>query len=144
MTELTLTTERTINAAPKAVFEAWLNPDMLRRFMRPNPAMPESPSKTEPVEGGRFEILMNVGDQMVPHTGTYREISPHNRIVFTWESPMSTDNSVVTLEFAPEDGGTHITLRHVRFPNQESRDNHLAGWGNILEALDRVIATATA
>lgn len=144
MTELTLTTERTINAAPKDVFAAWLNPDLLAKFMRPNPTMPESPSKTDPVEGGRFEILMNVGDQVIPHSGTYREISPNNRIVFTWESPMSTDNSVVTLDFAPKDGGTHITLNHVRFPNQESRDNHLGGWGHILTALDSVIETASA
>ena len=32
MTDLTLSVERTIQAAQKDVFDAWLNPDMLRRY----------------------------------------------------------------------------------------------------------------
>ena len=35
MTDLTLTVERTIKAPPATVFEAWLNPEMLRKFMMP-------------------------------------------------------------------------------------------------------------
>ena len=58
------------------------------------------------------------------------------RLAFTWESPMSTmEDSTVTIDFAPVDGGTRLTLSHVRFPSEESRANHEAGWGRIVETL---------
>ena len=48
MTDLSLTTSRTI-AAPRArVFDAWLDAKMLARFMKPMPEMPEPKSETDP------------------------------------------------------------------------------------------------
>lgn len=140
MTDLTLTTERTIKAPQKQVFDAWLDPAMLQRFMMPAPGMTVPKASNDPKTGGRFEILMKAGDNDIPHSGTYREITPHDRIVFTWESPFSVEDSTVTLTFAAVEGGTLVTLTHVRFPDAESRDNHLGGWNGILEKLDTQLA----
>ncbi len=142
MTDLTLMVERTIKAPPKDVFDAWLNPDMLRKFMRPGPGMTTPEASTDPKEGGRFDLVMKAGDDEIPHAGTYQEIKPHSRIKFTWESPFSADGSVVTLDFAPAGDGTHVTLTHERFVSEESRDNHNGGWTAILEALDETFAVA--
>ena len=141
MNDLNLKVERTINAAPTEVFNAWLNPEMLRQFMMPAAGMSVAKASNDPKEGGRFEIVMLAGENEIPHAGTYREISPHDRIVFTWESPFSVDDSTVTLTFMPTNEGTHLTLTHVRFSDAEARDNHQGGWIGILEALD---ATLTA
>lgn len=141
MTDLKLTVERTIKAAQADVFNAWLNPDMLRQFMMPAAGMSVPKASNDPKEGGRFEIVMLAGENEIPHAGTYREISPHDRIVFTWETPFSVDDSTVTLTFDPIEGGTQVTLTHVRFSDAETRDNHKGGWAGILKALD---ATLTA
>jgi uncharacterized protein YndB with AHSA1/START domain len=140
MTDLTLTVERTIKSAQADVFNAWLNPDMLRKFMMPAAGMTVPKASNDPKEGGRFEIVMLAGENEIPHAGTYREISPHDRIVFTWESPFSVEDSTVTLTFAPVDEGTHVTLTHVRFNDAEARDNHKGGWMGILETLDATLA----
>lgn len=140
MTDLTLTVERTIKAPQADVFNAWLNPEMLRRFMMPVPGMSVPKATSDAKTGGRFEILMVSGETEIPHSGTYREIDPHDRIVFTWESPFSVDESTVTLTFSPKDGGTHVTLTHTRFQNEETRDNHKGGWTGILGALDTALA----
>lgn len=140
MNDLTLTVERVIRAAPAEVFNAWLNPEMLRRFMMPAAGMSVPRAASDPKEGGRFEIVMRAGENEIPHAGTYREIRPHDRIVFSWESPFSVDDSTVTLTFAPVDGGTHVTLTHVRFRDAETRDNHKGGWVGILGALDATLA----
>jgi len=141
MTDLELTVERTIGAAPVDVFNAWLNPEMLRKFMMPASGMSVPKANNEPKEGGRFEIVMQAGEDQIPHAGTYREISPHSRIVFTWESPFSVDDSTVTLDFAPADEGTHVKLKHVRFADEESRNNHNGGWIGILAALNEALAS---
>lgn len=136
MTELSLAVSRTISAPASKVFEAWLDPQMIAKFMRPMPEMPAPDVKNDPVEGGRFDILMKAGDDEIPHAGTYQEISRYSRLVFTWESPFSVDGSTVTLDFDEVDGKTNVTLTHVKFPSEESRDNHKSGWTAILASLE--------
>lgn len=109
---------------------------MLRQFMMPAAGMSVPKASNDPKEGGRFEIIMKAGENEIPHGGTYREIKPHKRIVFTWESPFSVADSTVTLKFDPTADGTHVTLTHVRFPDEESSDNHKGGWTGILDALN--------
>ena len=140
MTELKLQVSKTINAAPEKVFNAWLDPEMLARFMLPGPNTSVPSASSDATVGGRFAILMKSGDDEIPHAGTYKEIDPHSRIVFTWESPYSSDDSTVTLDFAPREGGTLITLTHVKFPSEDSRDNHEGGWTQILTVLADVLA----
>lgn len=140
MTDLTMTTERTIKASQKTVFDAWLDPAMLARFMMPGPDMSVPVAKTEARVGGDFQITMHAGGNDIPHHGTYKEISPHERLIFTWFGPSPAEDSTVTLTFAPTADGTHVTLRHDRFINEESRDNHKNGWAGILTTLDSVLA----
>ncbi len=141
MTDLTLTCKRTIKAPPEAVFNAWLDPDIMAKFMFPSPEMHISESRSDPKVGGRFFVNM-VADRDLPHEGEYREITPHSRLVFTWEAPWSAPGTYVDLQFAPVTGGTEITLTHVRFVDEESRDNHKNGWNGILANLDNHLTGA--
>ena len=137
-TDLSLTATRTIAAAPERVFDAWLDPAMLMRFMQPGPGMTTPQAKTDPNIGGRFDLIMKKDDDEMPHGGVYKIIDRPNRLVFSWESPFSVEGSTVTLDFRPEGDGTHVTLTHIRFPNEESRDNHEGGWTAILARLAEV------
>ena len=137
MTDLTVCVSKIISAPAETLFDAWLDPDRLARFMLPKPGMPNPKVTCDPVVGGEFEILMDTGDQIVPHNGVYRIIERHTKIQFTWNSPFSTPDSIVTVEFRDlDDGNTEITINHVKFPSQESRDNHESGWSNILNVLE--------
>jgi len=140
MTDLSLTVSRNFKAAPQTVFDAWLNPEMLRQFMLPGEGTSVSSAENDPVEGGRFKIVMRAGDQDMPHKGTYTEISRHSRISFTWETPFSETPSDVRLTFTPNGGGTDVELYHNKFESEESRDNHKAGWGFILASLENVVS----
>lgn len=141
MTDLTVDITQTIHAPIKKVFEAWLNPKMLSNFILPMAGMPEPQVQTEPREGGSFTILMQVGDNKIPHTGTYLEISSPHRLVFSWVSPFSADGSTVSLTFRDvSDNKTKVELRHVRFIDEEHRDNHEGGWGHILDSLNSLFS----
>jgi len=137
MNDLICKLSRVINAPIDKVFDAWLDPQLLSRFMLPMPGMPQPKTEVDGREGGRFTIHMDVGGEIIPHSGTYLELDRPNRLVFSWESPFSTDGSTVTLEFTAQDKvKTRLELTHVRFIDEETRDNHEIGWGNILAALD--------
>ena len=138
--ELTLTVERRINAAPEAVFDAWLSPEMLARFMLPGAGMKTPDVTTDPREGGSYSILMKGAENEILHTGTYLEITRPSRLAFTWHSPFSVEGSTVALDFRPREGGTQVTLTHTRFENADLRDQHQGGWTRILEVLDEIFA----
>ncbi len=144
MTDLTLTIERTINAPQKAVFNAWLDPAMLARFMMPGPDMSVPVAKTDAIVGGGFEIVMHAGGNDIPHHGTYKEISPHDRLVFTWFGPSPAEDSTVTLTFEAVEGGTHVILRHDRFIDEQRRDDHKNGWTGILASLENALTQRAA
>jgi uncharacterized protein YndB with AHSA1/START domain len=142
MSELELTISRTIPASREAVFNAWLSPEILAKFMT-TPKGGSAPARVnnDPVKGGRFSIVMMNGEKEIPHAGTYLEIDPHSRLVFTWESPYSLDDSVVTIDLTePEPGKTDLKLRHVKFRSEEARDGHKDGWTTIVGNLDSILA----
>ena len=83
---------------------------------------------------------MQVGENKIPHTGTYLEISRPHRLVFTWESPFSSSGSTVTLKFRDEGNNkTNVELNHVKFIDEQHRKNHEGGWANILRCLNEII-----
>lgn len=142
MSELELTVNRTIPASREAVFNAWLSPKILAQFMT-TPMGGTKPTQVtnDPVKGGRFSIIMMNEDKEIPHAGTYLEIDPHSRLVFTWESPYSLDDSVVTIDLTePEPGKTDLKLRHVKFRSEQARDGHEEGWTAIIGNLVNMLA----
>ena len=141
MTDLTVNVSKIINAPIEKVFDAWLNPETLSQFILPMPGMPQPKVETDAREGGSFTIIMQVGDDKVPHTGKYLEISRPDKLVFTWKSPFSMDGSTVTLKFSDlGNDKTNVDLMHIKFNDEETRSNHEGGWSNILECLSGVLA----
>ena len=140
MTDLSVNISKTINAPIEKVFDAWLDPLMLTQFILPAPGMAQPQVENDAREGGRFSIIMQVGDERIPHTGAYLTIERPHRLAFSWESPFSTDDSVVTLLFDAIDGNTtRLDLSHIKFISEEARANHEGGWNNILDQLDQLI-----
>ena len=101
---------KTIAAPREKLFNAWLDPEMLAKFMTPGPNMTVPEASADPKVGGRFDVVMRAGDQDLPHAGTYKVIDPHNRISFAWENPFYTlEDSIVTIDFEDVDGGNAST-----------------------------------
>jgi len=84
MTELKVQIQKIIHAPVEKVLDAWLKPKILSKFMLPMSGMPEPEVENDPREGGGFTIVMQSGDDKLPHTGKYIEIDRPNKLVFTW------------------------------------------------------------
>ncbi len=143
MSELSLKVSRILKAPVTAVYNAWLNPEMLARFMIPSEGMSVTEVEVDASEGGKFHILMKSPEKPYPHSGEYKKLNPYSQIVFSWESPFSIDGSEVTLNFSEVANGTKIEIIHVKFPSEESRTSHEGGWESILRVLDGVLTSAS-
>ena len=71
-------------------------------------------------------------------SGTFREVVPGKRLVFTWawEAPTDhPDDTLVSVEFQPTAGGTKLVLLHEQFPSEEAKASHEQGWSGCLAKL---------
>jgi len=144
MSELSIKLNRTINAPVEKVFNAWLNAETLSQFMLPMRDMPNPRTESNAQVGGEFVIYMNVNGEEIPHRGKYLEINRFDKLVFTWESPYSPEDSTVTINFNQlSENQTEVEFSHVKFLNEEARDDHENGWGLILETLDSLVSSQT-
>jgi lysyl-tRNA synthetase class 1 len=57
-TDLSLSIDRVIKAPAEKLFQAWLDPEMLKKFMLPGPNMSLPSAKVDAREGGRFDLIM--------------------------------------------------------------------------------------
>ena len=127
----TLRLVRTVAASPERAFEAWSDPEQVSRWTCPDPTASVDVEIDLRV-GGRYLIRMHVeGGPFTAH-GTYREVDPPRRLVYTWgwkeEAHAMKAETVVTVEFAPVEKGTEIRLTHSGFPTPDDRDGHEEGW----------------
>ena len=137
MTDLKVELTQRVNAPINKVFDAWLNAEMLSKFMTPIRDMPKPRVECEGQQGGRFTVYMMINGQEVPHSGEYLEVERPHKLVFTWESPCSTDGSTVTLNLKSiDENSTDVELIHVKFTDEETRSNHEGGWSTILAVLN--------
>lgn len=133
-----LVVRRTIPAPRERVFDAWLDPVRLARFMRPG-AVVRATAEVDPRVSGRFRIVMyHPGDSErgTEHTGEYLLIDRPSRLSFTWQS-VNTGNrpTTVTIDFLERDGGTEVVLTHSQLPPDQI-SSHRNGWSGILSRLD--------
>ena len=129
--------ERVLPAAPGAVYAAWTDPTLLRRWMSP---LGHAEVAVDVRVGGTLQIVMVDDGFRIEHRGTYLEVDPPRRLRFTWVSSF-TDmaESVVTVELLPEGEGTRLVLVHEHLP-ERAVDPHAGGWGTMLDRLGDVLS----
>jgi len=126
-------------ASPAEVFEAWLDAESLKEWMRPAGAQVTA-AEVDPRVGGRFRIVMSGEHGETEHRGEYREIRPPERLVFTWISNHTLGReTLVTVELRAVGDETDLTLTHEYLPDDEARRKHERGWTSIAENLAAIL-----
>ncbi|MCE5319011.1 MAG: metalloregulator ArsR/SmtB family transcription factor [Parachlamydia sp.] len=130
-----LIVKKLIHATCADIFEAWSNPDMLSRWFYPDRPGWRAVSALDFKVGGhyRHEMINEHGASFL-HSGTYKEIVPNKKIVFTWNSH-NVHDTLVTVELEPKENKTELTLTHELLPNAEERSKHQEGWHTCLSKL---------
>jgi len=135
-----LTIKHRFKAPPEKVYQAWIDPAKMSRWLGP-PDVIKVTTTTDVRVGGRYTIQMIVPNDEHNVGGVYREIVPNRKLVFTWAwRSMPERESLVTVTFAPDGDGTLLTLHHEQFFDEAARDRHEQGWKVIVPRLEILFA----
>ena len=142
--ETTLKVNRVFQAPRERVFRAWTVAKELARWFAPSAEYTTQVPELDLKVGGKYKVETHHKSGNV-HTvwGTYREIRPPERIVFTWswENDPGAIESLVTLEFLDLGPSTEILLTHEHLPSAEERQKHEHGWNGCLAQLAGYISS---
>ena len=132
-------------AAPRhLVFEAWTKKEHLDQWLAPRGfTILHSEGDLRP-DGVWRSCMVSPDGVRHPLSGVYREIVEDELLVFThaWENEEGKrgHETLVTVRFADEGGGTKVTFEQAIFETVESRDGHQGGWTECLEKLAEYLA----
>ena len=89
--------------------------------------------------GGDYRWTVTPGHLV---SGTFREVDPGKRVVFSWgwDGSAESEPSTVTITMEPSNGGTSLTLTHEGLNEQEAA-GHAEGWNHFLERLELAAKT---
>lgn len=140
----TLTLSRRFAAPRERVFAAWTEQEQVARWFGPEDVTCTI-HEWDIREGGRFSLTMRDadGDDM-PLSGVFREISPPERLVYTWTwgaGGMAGRETVLTLDFEADGDETLLHLRHSLLPDEDWTQKHKMGWTGCFNSLDAALTT---
>ncbi len=133
---------RVFSAPREKVFRAWTDPEALKNWFAPSEKYVTRIPRLDVRVGGAYRIEMEVEGKAHIVAGTYQEVSPPKRLVFTWkwETEPQHGESLVTIEFLDRGGKTEVILTHEKFPSETARDEHNKGWTGCLDRLGKFLS----
>ena len=139
LTKPSLTLKRRIKATPAQVFSAWTDPQKIARWF--GPAGIDNDlllAEMDVRPGGRYRLRFTGLDGEYHEVGgTYREVVPDTRLVFTWAWHSTPERqSLVTVTLARDGDATLLTLHHEQFFDEKARAGHEQGWTGTLDKLE--------
>jgi uncharacterized protein YndB with AHSA1/START domain len=144
--ERELVVTRTFNGPARLVFEAWTKPELFRQWWVPKSlGMSLLSCEMDVRVGGRYRLAFAHGDSQMAFFGTYKEVTPHSRLV--WSNEESDEGQVTTVTFA-EKGGKTLLVMHELYPSKEALDAAGTGaadaMGETFGQLDELLVTLDA
>jgi len=135
-------------SAPRAdVFDAWTNPQVLKRWWAAAPTWETPLAEIDAREGGSYKLSMRT-DAGEVHTvsGEFTEVRPPERLAYTWSWEQGPDaamagseETLVIVDFLEDGAGTLVKLTHSGFATEEIRGMHIQGWEAVLANLERSV-----
>ena len=119
--ERELVVTRTFNGPARIVFEAWTKPELIKRWWVPKSmGMSLLSCEMDVRVGGKYRFVFgHDASESMAFFGTYVEVTPFSRLV--WTNEESDDGAVTTVTFEEQDGKTLLAM-HELYPSKEALD----------------------
>jgi uncharacterized protein YndB with AHSA1/START domain len=141
--EKQFTITRVFDAPREMIWRAWTDPDEAAAWWHPRGVVtPRESVELDVRPGGRYRYTMIAPDgSEYPTVGTYREVVPLERLVFTWGSPGDPDEIMPLITIDLADHGelgeqTRMTFHLDGIAGSPGDENVYDGWASAFDVLD--------
>jgi uncharacterized protein YndB with AHSA1/START domain len=133
---------RVFDAPRELVWKVWTTPAMLLHWFG-CAAFSTVEAEADVREGGSYRVVLRTPDgEDMPIYGTYTAVKPIGHLAFThqWEKPPVPVNpahhhTLVTVDLHEEGRRTRLEFRQTGLATVASRDSHVGGWCDSMDAL---------
>jgi uncharacterized protein YndB with AHSA1/START domain len=136
--------ERTFDAEPDVVFDAFLEPDSQRALYADAPEWVVE-SELDLRVGGTWTVVFGpTRSELFREVAVFTEVDRPRRIAYDLTGTFADGRSIdtqVEITFEALEGRTRMTLVQRGYPTVEMRDDFQSGWSDILGALADVVTT---
>lgn len=137
---------RTFDAPARLVFQAWTQAELFQRWWVPKSmGMTLLSCEMDVRVGGRYRLEFSYEGAQAAFFGTYQEVTPNSRLV--WTNEESEDGPITTVTFEETEGKTRVVM-HELHPSKEALDAAGTGAAEALVEtfgqLDQLILTLRA
>jgi uncharacterized protein YndB with AHSA1/START domain len=134
--------ERTYDAAPEVVFDAFTDPEAQQELYADAPDWIVEATCDLRV-GGRWTIAFGpAGSTPARETNVFQVVDRPRHLVYASTMAMPDGSNIDTsmeVTFEEEAGRTRLTIVQRGFPTPERREEFAGGWSSILDRLLRVV-----
>jgi len=129
-----LVVTRVFNAPARIVFEAWTTPELFKRWWVPKSlGMTLLSYDASFKAGGTYRLVFKAGDGEMAFFGTYLEVTPYSRLVWTNDEDGPDASVTTTVTFEEIAGGTRVVV-HERAKSSNSFD----AWSEDQESFEQL------
>jgi len=124
--ERELVVTRSFNGPARLVFEAWTRPELFRQWWVPKSSgLTLLACEMDVRVGGGYGLVFShpQAPQPMAFFGTYLEVMPHSRLV--WTNDESDEGAVTTVTFEDQGDATLLSV-HDLYPSREALDAAIA------------------
>lgn len=134
--------ERTYRASIEHVFDAWTDPEVMRRWFHCEPDWDTPEAEVDLRVGGNVRVVMRKPDGTeINAYGEYTLIDRPHRLEMTWTFDDDPANQqLIELTFSESDGSTTVLMVNSGISTNERRDAQDRGWHGCLDELERLMA----
>jgi uncharacterized protein YndB with AHSA1/START domain len=137
--------ERTFDAPAEAVFDAWTNPEVMRRWWHAGPEWETPEAEVDLRVGGKVRVMMRGPDgSEVEAGGEYTLIERPHRLAMTWtfSDDPSKAQQLIELSFSESEGSTTVVMVNSGVETDERRNAQDYGWRGCFDELERALTSS--
>ncbi len=141
--ERELVVTRTFDAPARLVFEAWVRPELFKRWWVPASfGLNLLSCEMDVRAGGGYRLVFAADPEPIAFFGKYLEVTPNSRL--SWSNDESPEGAITTVTFEEKDGRTHVAVVDL-YPSKEVLDAAIAsgssgGYPEQFEQLDALLS----